>query len=417
LAAWEQTRYVSNRKVIGNIIVNGIGAPNGAYNPWGTLAEGIFYDNGAMNIETTGNTVFNVSNIAMQLNGAKNIKISGNTFYSPNQTHAGMQQKANRPQIRNNSIYNNIFFMQLTNEAYFVRQSQTNDVNLFASISGNYYARPLDGSTSSVHSKVKAIDRNAKFKDYKSTIRTLFNASKSSKSFRLDATYVDAKGVTRSGSITLQPYASTILIKSGSSRSSDTQPIVSITSPTTDSSIKGSASLNIAASATDADGSITKVEFYNGTTLLQTVTSAPYTWTWSNVVPGSYTLTAIATDNSGKVATSSPVKISVLAISNTIDSTNLNKVVVNEVGRKAFNFKLFPNPAINKIQVNFKEALNNEKGSFSIVNMSGSVIRNIPVVLSGKTMEIDVSTLSSGTYTLRLVKGNVVSSEKFIKIY
>ena len=54
------------------------------------------------------------------------------------------------------------------------------------------------------------------------------------------------------------------------------------------------------------------MQFYNGATLLDTVTASPYAYTWSNVSAGSYTLTAIATDNSGLSTTSPAVNITVL---------------------------------------------------------------------------------------------------------
>ena len=58
-------------------------------------------------------------------------------------------------------------------------------------------------------------------------------------------------------------------------------------------------------------GSISKVEFFNGATLLGTATSSPYTFTWSSVPAGTYSLTAEAFDASGTTATSSAVSVTV----------------------------------------------------------------------------------------------------------
>ena len=63
--------------------------------------------------------------------------------------------------------------------------------------------------------------------------------------------------------------------------------------------------------AADSDGSIASVAFYNGTTLIGSDTTAPYSVAWSNVATGSYSLTAKATDNQGAVTTSAPVTITV----------------------------------------------------------------------------------------------------------
>ena len=64
------------------------------------------------------------------------------------------------------------------------------------------------------------------------------------------------------------------------------------------------AAVTLTASATDSDGTIGKVEFFNGETLLATVTQAPYAFTWNDVDVGTYALTARATDNLNQRTTS-----------------------------------------------------------------------------------------------------------------
>ena len=88
-------------------------------------------------------------------------------------------------------------------------------------------------------------------------------------------------------------------------------PTVSVTSPANNASFAAPASININANAADPDGTISKVDFYNGTTLLGTDTTSPYSYTWSNVAAGTYSITAKATDNKGAVTTSSVISISV----------------------------------------------------------------------------------------------------------
>ena len=86
-------------------------------------------------------------------------------------------------------------------------------------------------------------------------------------------------------------------------------PTVAITSPVSGASFTAPASLTVTANATDTDGTIVKVEFYNGATKLGEDLTSPYTFAWSNVAAGSYNLTAVATDNAGLNATSSAVQI------------------------------------------------------------------------------------------------------------
>lgn len=88
-------------------------------------------------------------------------------------------------------------------------------------------------------------------------------------------------------------------------------PSVSITSPANNAVFTAPASITINANATDSDGTISKVEFYQGTTLLNTDTVPPYSFAWNNVVAGTYSLTAKATDNNNAVTPSSPINITV----------------------------------------------------------------------------------------------------------
>jgi len=94
-------------------------------------------------------------------------------------------------------------------------------------------------------------------------------------------------------------------------------PTVSLTAPTNNASYTAPASINIAANANDADGTVAKVEFFNGTTLLNSDVTSPYSFVWTNVAVGSYTITAKATDNAGAVTTSSPVSVTVTSASDT----------------------------------------------------------------------------------------------------
>ncbi|MBC7486646.1 MAG: T9SS type A sorting domain-containing protein [Cytophagaceae bacterium] len=90
-------------------------------------------------------------------------------------------------------------------------------------------------------------------------------------------------------------------------------PSVSLTAPTNGTSTTAPGTFNLTAAAADADGSVVKVEFYNGTILLFTDNAAPYAYAWTNLAVGSYTVSAKATDNAGSVTASSVVTVSVVA--------------------------------------------------------------------------------------------------------
>ncbi len=88
-------------------------------------------------------------------------------------------------------------------------------------------------------------------------------------------------------------------------------PVVRISSPDINSTFAAPASVVITATATDADGTVSKVEFYNGGTLLGTDATSPYNFTWNNVAEGVYNIITKATDNKGFVTISDAVEISV----------------------------------------------------------------------------------------------------------
>jgi hypothetical protein len=90
-------------------------------------------------------------------------------------------------------------------------------------------------------------------------------------------------------------------------------PTVALTQPTDGASYPAPATVSLAATAGDADGAVTKVEFFNGAAKLGEDTTAPYTFTWNGVAAGNYTLTARATDDLGFVTTSTPATITVTA--------------------------------------------------------------------------------------------------------
>ena len=88
-------------------------------------------------------------------------------------------------------------------------------------------------------------------------------------------------------------------------------PSVSITSPSNGATVTAPASITLTASAADSDGIVQKVEFYRGTTLLGTVTGAPYTYVWNNPPVGASAITARAYDNLAASTTSAIVNVTV----------------------------------------------------------------------------------------------------------
>jgi hypothetical protein len=93
--------------------------------------------------------------------------------------------------------------------------------------------------------------------------------------------------------------------------SANSPPTASITSPAIGATFPWHSNINITATAADSDGSVVKVEFFDGATRLGEDTTAPYSFRWKNVPSGSHSLAVKATDNGGLTTTSATVGITV----------------------------------------------------------------------------------------------------------
>lgn len=102
-------------------------------------------------------------------------------------------------------------------------------------------------------------------------------------------------------------------------------PTIGLTAPAANARYTAPANIAMAASASDSDGTVTRVEFYAGAALIGSSNAAPYTATWSNVASGSYSIMAKATDNVGGVAASAAVTVTV--VDNTLPTIALTAPV------------------------------------------------------------------------------------------
>jgi hypothetical protein len=102
--------------------------------------------------------------------------------------------------------------------------------------------------------------------------------------------------------VTLQSAALT-------SATANNPPYVTLTSPADNATFNAGGNVSLSAGATDFDGSITKVEFYQGATKLGEDSTSPYNFSWGAVPAGFYQLTARAFDNGGASSLSEPIEI------------------------------------------------------------------------------------------------------------
>jgi len=88
-------------------------------------------------------------------------------------------------------------------------------------------------------------------------------------------------------------------------------PKVTLSSPTAGTFYNASASVKFTCNATDTEGNVQKVEFYQGSTLLGSSTQPPFTFDWENVPAGNYSVTAKAYDEAGEAGSSELVTFTV----------------------------------------------------------------------------------------------------------
>ena len=106
-------------------------------------------------------------------------------------------------------------------------------------------------------------------------------------------------------------YSSSDEIKIIVSESGNSNPSVSITSPTDGASFAEGDTIDITAQASDLDGTVSLVEFFAGDTKIGEDSTEPFEFSWTNVAAGNYQITAKTTDDVGGTSTSQAVAINV----------------------------------------------------------------------------------------------------------
>jgi len=135
--------------------------------------------------------------------------------------------------------------------------------------------------------------------------------------------------VSLDGSLTTTTQAFSLVVTGALSVEANPPPVVNITTPINGSTVLPISTISITATATDLAvggqvGEVTKVEFYDGSTLLGEDTSAPYQFLWANMASGAHVITAKATDRVGASTISSAVSVNVLIGSGAPTITSLS---------------------------------------------------------------------------------------------
>ena len=157
---------------------------------------------------------------------------------------------------------------------------------------------------------VRLVRTGYKFDGYYSTDGTTWTLMGSDTVPMTDPVYVGIAVTSHNASLGTTAVVDNLTITS-SGGPNNQPPTVSLTSPTSNASFAAPATISLTANASDPENRMSHVDFYAGSTLLSSSTTSPYSYTWSAVPAGTYSLTAVATDADGGKTTSAAVTVTV----------------------------------------------------------------------------------------------------------
>jgi parallel beta-helix repeat protein len=138
-------RNFTNRKVLNNIVLNGLGVREGT-NMTSLLsmpqAEGIYLDDNTSGVEVRGNTIANISSKGIYLHNARNIKILNNLIYN-NNLQMYFKNDDMGEDIRNIEVRGNTFFSTKTSQNNVSIWTKNNDIRNMGVFQNNYYGSPF----------------------------------------------------------------------------------------------------------------------------------------------------------------------------------------------------------------------------------------------------------------------------------
>ena len=138
----------TNRVISNNIVMNGIGAPNGRSSST-LFVSGIYMDGRTMNVSILNNTIFNIGKNGIHCNNPNGVTISGNTSFN-NLNSMSVMRWAHLGNISNFSVKNNIFYTKKeTQRSFYYTNSGLNEpvtttvdkaLQSLGNIDSNYYS-------------------------------------------------------------------------------------------------------------------------------------------------------------------------------------------------------------------------------------------------------------------------------------
>jgi sulfur relay (sulfurtransferase) complex TusBCD TusD component (DsrE family) len=155
-------------------------------------------------------------------------------------------------------------------------------------------------------------------------------------------------------------------------------PAITLTSPVSDSTNYAPATLTLAANVTANGHNVAKVQFFNDTNLVGEATSSPYSFTWTNVPAGNYTLGAQLIYDGSSTLASDPVSVTILDLPSPWESMDIGSVP--GAGSVVFSNGMFT----VKGSGNFNSTYDNFRFLFQPLSGDGEIVAKIPSADDGQ---------------------------------
>lgn len=133
-----------DRKIINNIILNGMGAGDGTDDAATKYAHGIYMDDNSANVEITNNTIASCQQYGIYIHNARDISLRNNTSYNNYKQLVMVHDNiAPASPVRNITSIGNILFSKNENQVIADYKTISNDLQNFGNFDSNYYCRPI----------------------------------------------------------------------------------------------------------------------------------------------------------------------------------------------------------------------------------------------------------------------------------
>jgi hypothetical protein len=124
-------------------------------------------------------------------------------------------------------------------------------------------------------------------------------------------------------------------------------------------------------------------------------------FSWKDVNAGTYTITAVATDNSNVSSVSSPVDF----IVNADFKYDANSEIIN----------LYPNPNDGHFSIELLKPLEDEKCEIVIADLGGKKVSSVSLTSEETVKQFDLPFIKSGIYIMMIIGQGILVTKKFIK--